>query len=165
VKTPLAVLVLLSLSLATTAARAQPAVDAGGDLDVMQAEVDRDYAQAMASDCTTACHALESMKRATDRLCVLDPGDRCAKAKQKLGDATTRVRTACPACAEELSAPGSNPVPTPAMAPPSEALANSEAVHSRGGCGGCASATGPADAVAPVALLGLAVMTMRRRRR
>ena len=61
-----------------------------GDPDALMAEVDRDYAAAQAGDCSTACQALDSMRRAADHLCELDPGDRCAKARQRVSDVAGR---------------------------------------------------------------------------
>jgi MYXO-CTERM domain-containing protein len=145
---------------------AQPAVVTTSDADAAQAEVDRDYTQALASDCATACRALDSMRRATERLCALDPGDRCASARKKLDDATTHVRSACPACATQLDEE-KKPVPRP---PPPEALASPpavemESVQRKGGCAGCATTSSPGQAVGPLALAGLLLLGLRRRRR
>jgi MYXO-CTERM domain-containing protein len=155
-----------ALLLWSSAAVAQPAVVTTGDAEAAQAEVDRDYAQALASDCATACRALDSMRRATERLCALDPGDRCASAKKKLDDATTHVRSACPACPAPLDEE-KKPVPPP---PPPEALASPpavamESVQRKGGCAGCATTSSPVEAVGPIALAGLVLLGLRRRRR
>ena len=134
-------------------------------MDAAQAEVDRDYTQALASDCGLACRALESMRHATERLCALDPGDRCANAKKKLADATTRVKSACPACSEQLEERKTIATPPPAEAPVSMSVVEAESVQKKGGCAGCATASAPADAVGPLAVLGLALLALRRRRR
>jgi uncharacterized protein (TIGR03382 family) len=147
-------------------ALAQPALVTTSDAEAAQAEVDRDYAQALASDCATACRALDSMRRATERLCALDPGDRCASAKKKLDDATAHVRSACPSCAAQLDEE-KKPVATP---PPPEATgsqpaAEMESVQRKGGCAGCATTSSPVEAVGPLAFAGLLLLGLRRRRR
>ena len=158
-------LAVLLLTCLPSTALAQTALAPAGDVDAAQAEVDRDYAQALASDCALACRALESMKHATERLCALDPGDRCASAKSKLADATTRVRTACPVCPEQLEEKKPVATPTPAEAPSSMELVETTAVQKKGGCAGCATTSTPADALGPLALAGLTLLLLRRRRR
>jgi MYXO-CTERM domain-containing protein len=155
-------LAVLLLSLAPSVAAAQTAVDAGGEIDALQAELDRDSTLALASDCAIACRALESMRHAADRLCALDPGDRCARARQKVEDASGRVRTSCPTCATELDAAekGAAGPPSPT---PVETVAQEEQVQR--GCGGCAAGRGPVDAVAPLAVGALAAALLRRRRK
>src|SRR5579859_2620777 len=76
--------------------------NASDEADSLQAALDRDYAQAMANDCGLACRALESMRRSAGRLCQLDPGERCTRAKSKVDQATQRVRTSCPTCPQPL---------------------------------------------------------------
>jgi MYXO-CTERM domain-containing protein len=146
-------------------AMAQPAVT-GTDVDAAQAEVDRDYAAAQAADCATACLALESLRRATDHLCAIDPGDRCARARQKLADATTRVTSSCPACGEHLAdQPGTAATPPPPPPSPTSANVAEEAqVSKRGGCAGCATTGSAGGAFAPLAAVGLALLALRRRR-
>ena len=156
---------VLLLMLAPSAALAQT-VDAGSDLAAAQAEVDQDYAQAMASDCALACKALGSMKRATQRLCALDPGARCAAAQQKLQAASAHVRASCPDCAEELSETavgGKMPMAPP---PDTQVYAAEASVQKRGGCAGCTTTSGGRDGALPLALtllLGLLVRSRRRR--
>jgi MYXO-CTERM domain-containing protein len=151
------------------------AVDAGNDVDALMAQLDRDYAQALASDCALACKALESMRRSADRLCQLEPGDRCARAKQKVDSASARVKATCPTCAEQLGekapaggaggAAGATPPPREAPAPPTETL-YAEAVQAspRRGCG-CTTAASPADAFEAMAFGGLVLAVLRRRKR
>lgn len=158
-------LAVLLLTCLPSTALAQATLGPGNDVDAVQAEVDRDYAQARSSDCSLACRALESMRHATERLCALDPGDRCASAKKKLDDATSRVRTACPVCPEPLEEKKPVAAPPPAEAPASEHLVEMESVQKKGGCAGCATASAPADAAVPLALTGLLVLAARRRRR
>ena len=158
---------MVLLALWPAVARAQTA-DRASEVEAAQAELDGDYAQAMASDCALACKALGSMRRATDHLCALDPGDRCAKARQKLDAASDHVRATCPSCAEELQQPPRGPEPSAAPPPPTrtEEVAEQEAVVSkRGGCAGCAtSPPAPLD-VAPLALVIFAGLGLRARRR
>lgn len=139
-------------------------VDAGGDLDALQAEVNRDYAQAMASDCATACRALGSMKRATERLCALAPGDRCENAKQRLDVASARVRAACPECAEELGGKAFAPA-QPTAAPAPETVQEEAAVSKKGGCAGCSEATTGGGGLQALGLAALVWLGLRRRRR
>lgn len=158
-------LAVLLLTLVPATALAQPALASGADVDAAQAEVDRDYTQALASDCGLACRALESMRHATERLCALDPGDRCASAKSKLADATTRVQKACPVCAGQLEEKKPVATPPPAEAPATMNLVQAESVQKKGGCAGCATASTPADAMMPLTLAGLMLLVLRRRRR
>jgi MYXO-CTERM domain-containing protein len=158
-------LAVLLLTLLPSTALGQPALATSSDVTAAQAEVDRDYAEALASDCSLACRALESMKHATERLCALDPGDRCASAKKKLDAATTHVRAACPVCVEQLDEQKVEPTPRPAEAPPGTNAVEAEAVQKRSGCAGCATTSAPADAVGPLALAGLLLLASRRRRR
>jgi MYXO-CTERM domain-containing protein len=157
-------LAVLLLSLVPVPALAQTGPDAGADADALQAEVDRDYAQALASDCTLACRALESMRHAADRLCSLDPGDRCARARHKVEEASARVRSSCPSCAVEQEGEKAFAPPPTSPAPPTETVAQEAQVQRRGGCGGCATTSTPVDAVVPLALGALGLLALRRRR-
>ena len=49
------------------------------------------------SACERACDALASMKRAADRVSVLD-GDRCPSARERVTKATQRVTARCRTC-------------------------------------------------------------------
>jgi uncharacterized protein (TIGR03382 family) len=153
---------VLALAPSTAFAQQIPPVLAGNDVDVAQAEVDHDYAQALAADCGTACRALESMRRATERLCALDPGDRCARAKHALDDAGAHVKSACPECAEALERRNAL---APADAPASMSAVQSESVQGKRGCAGCATASRPVDAAVPLTIAGLVLLSLRRRRR
>lgn len=144
--------------------------DAGGEADALLAQLDRDYAQALASDCALACRALESMQRSADRLCQLEPGDRCSHAKEKVDSATARVKATCPSCTEALhlkageEGTGSTAPREPSPAPPTETVAQAESVSTKRGCG-CTATSSPADAVEPLALAGLVLVALRRRKR
>jgi MYXO-CTERM domain-containing protein len=140
------------------------APDAGVPEEIggLQAEIDRDYAEASTGDCATACRALDSMRNAADKLCALDPGSRCANARQRLEAASARVRSACPTCPEPLhEAPAMSASAASAPAeeerrPQTQVMVESSqpaaAAPRRGGCAGCATApTAPGGA----AVLGL----------
>jgi len=138
------------------------APDAGrGEVDELQAEIARDYGEALASDCATACRALESMRRAAEHLCALDGGQRCAEARQKVTAATERVRAACPSCAQALG----GPAPAPATAPAPAQAVELESSSRRGGCAGCAVSPVDADGPGPLAAAAAAALLARRRRR
>ena len=155
---------VLLLVLAPSAALAQTA-DAGTDLAAAQEEVDQDYAQAMASDCALACKALGSMNRATQRLCALDPGARCAAAQQKLQSATAHVRASCPDCAEEQNEAPVDGKKTTVPAPDTQVYAAEVSVQKRGGCAGCTTTSAGRDGALPLALAVLLGLLLRSRRR
>ena len=74
---------------------AQPSVErASLELDRAAAEL-----SAAGSDCPRACKALASMNRASERICALEPdespGGRCKRAKERVTEATERVRRSC----------------------------------------------------------------------
>jgi MYXO-CTERM domain-containing protein len=149
------------------------AADAGGDIEALQAQLDRDYAQALAGDCSLACRALDSMRRSADRLCQLDPGERCSRAKEKVDTASARVRASCPTCAEQLGgkaekgyAPPAPPPKEPGPAPPTETVVENEALAApaQRGCG-CTTTRSPGDAIEAMALGGLVLVALRRRKR
>jgi hypothetical protein len=159
--------VFLLLAIFPSSAYAQSR-DAGTDADALAAEIDRAWAQLQSNDCDTACRALDSMRRATERLCEMDPGDRCARARQKLADATARVRNACPSCPEatgRMFAPESEKAqeapPPPASSP---AVAEETVQKKNGGCGGCAIGSTYGGAPGAAWLLGLALLMLRKRR-
>jgi len=58
------------------------------------------FRAASASQCTTACRALASMRRSVDGLCRLagDVDERCTSARKRLAEAGERVRAAGCAC-------------------------------------------------------------------
>jgi MYXO-CTERM domain-containing protein len=124
--------------------------------------------------CVAACAALESMERAADRICALDPGAPCDQAQQDVEAARARVRSACPDCStarDEAVAEPPRPAPEPlhseagaddaqpiAMSPMSE--------ERRGGCAACAIGDERDGGQGALALLiGAAGLMLRRRRR
>jgi uncharacterized protein (TIGR03382 family) len=168
-----------ALVVSPRAAQAQPSgiassEDAGGgaggapSVASLAAELDVDYAQAMAADCALACKALGSMRRATENLCALDRGDRCARARERLTTATAHMKSACPECAESLGL-GEKEVPPRTEAspvapgPPQEESATVASVSKRGGCAGCATTGTETGPLAPVSVGLLALLGLRRR--
>jgi hypothetical protein len=151
--------------------------DGGDDVESLARSLARQAEALGTDDCAAACKALASMRRAADRICAMDPGDRCAEARETLEGATRKVRARCPACAVDTQ-PRPRPAPqlesvgsrddearagVTAAAPPAE--------HERGGCAGCtaSSASAPGGAARGVMsiLVGLwfGVRVGRRRRR
>jgi len=168
----------IALLLTSTDALAQGAGPTGpkDDLTTLERNLASETAALSTSDCATACRALASIRRAADKICALEPGERCAAGRAKADEATRRVRDACPECAiatappkpapegEEraMSKAGAHPTdsaPTPASAPHSESK--------RGGCAGCATTpTAPGDlATVALAVSALAFGLRRHRKR
>jgi MYXO-CTERM domain-containing protein len=170
---PAGVLVLtLGAQLATTP-------DGGEDEATTLARSIADQAKTLSTDdCVAACKALLSMRRAAERLCNLDPGQRCTDARATLDDASKRVRAACPGCAVATMEPPRPAPPLPATpdqggagksAPREEATLASAppSEHERGGCAGCTtSGAGDAagDALAAALAMGFLARSRRRRR-
>jgi MYXO-CTERM domain-containing protein len=164
-----AALAILLVCLWPAGAMAQTAAT-GADVDALTAEVDRDYASALAADCTMACQALDSMRRATEHLCAIDAGDRCARARQKLAEATAHVHAACPACLtslrdEERAKGGTAPAPQEASAPANVTVAEEAQVSKRGGCAGCATSSPAGGDFAPLGAVVFGMLALRRRTR
>lgn len=113
-------------------------------------------------DCALACRALESLRRAADRLCALDPGDACTDARAKLRDAAERVRVACPECAAAATVPTPRTSPVPAD---STTVHASAAPGKGGGCAGCATTSGTDVDGAWLAAAIAACAALRRRAR
>jgi MYXO-CTERM domain-containing protein len=174
---PAALSLVASVLLSSSYALAQGAND---DLTTLEKSLADEHAALSTSDCATACRALASIRRAADKICALDSGERCAAGRAKADDATRRVREACPECAIASAPPqpsppreerameqgGARPAAEPgaavaqtAAAPPSESK--------RGGCAGCTTtAATPSDlAGAALAMTALAFVMRRRRRR
>jgi len=154
----------------TFTTRPARAGDAIADLEKSLAE---EHAALSTSDCTAACRALASIRRAADKICALEPGARCSAAHAKAEDATRRVREACPECAiasitpQPERAPAATPV-MPAEPPRASSKAGTSsgphAESSRGGCASCdAGGAAPGDWTAGgLAILALARVLRRR---
>jgi MYXO-CTERM domain-containing protein len=146
------------------------------ELTALEGALDREHTALATADCVTACRALASIRRAADRICALDPDDRCVAARAKADDAVRRVREACPECAVALAPPQ----PAPPMAKPAsnggadsavevvsvQATANAPPSESRrGGCAGCTTTgTSPGDLGTFGLALSALAFVMRRRR-
>jgi MYXO-CTERM domain-containing protein len=169
-------LVLGLLLLSSTDALAQGlATGPKDDLASLEKSLAAEATALSTSDCATACRALASIRRAADKICALDPGDRCAAGRAKADEATRRVRDACPECAIATAPPapapereeramskgGSHPTdaaPVAANAPQSESK--------RGGCAGCATTpTTPGDLTTAALAIAALAFTLRRRKR
>jgi MYXO-CTERM domain-containing protein len=146
-----------------------PARADGGNAEAEQAwaEVQKSSTEALASqDCRLACRALESLQRATKRLCDIGP-EHCEEARAKLRDATQRVRTTCPECEVQTNVPADQPK-NANMPPPSyggggsDTLASESAPQKSGGCAGCNTSTSDPGIAG---LVVLAVLALRRKKK
>ena len=158
-----ALVALFALLVPTVASAAE--ADAGGAIETAQADLDRAYGDALSQSCDLACRALESLRRAADHLCALDPGDRCAKAQEKVRSANEHVRSSCPDCASALEAKRGTAQPQAAQPQREETTVAAEqaAPSKRGGCAGCTVARQESAQGAWAASL-LALLALRRRR-
>ncbi|MEM9695079.1 MAG: hypothetical protein AAGA56_21230 [Myxococcota bacterium] len=99
---------------------------------------DGELTELMTASCTEACRALESMRRAVERICELAPAtSTCDNARQRVADAEVRLRARCPTCGlddDELEAATQTAERAPAAAP----VGTIES--SEGGCASCSAA-------------------------
>ncbi len=162
----------VALSLCVPAA-AQEASET--DLSALEGQLD-ELSALVSGDCEQACRALELMERAAERICALEPGERCDRARRRVADAARRVREACPSCeiaqryfgddekrpetAETAETPTPTPSPgaaEPVSGPPSE---------DRGaGCAACTAGGAAPGHSGGLAWLGLMAWLAARRRR
>lgn len=168
----------LSAFFASAPALAQAPRERDRELETLEKNLTDATTTLSTSDCATACRALASIRRAADKICALDSGERCAAGRARADDATRRVREACPECAI-ASAPPAPPAPSPereerAMtktgsdAAPTSVASSPPAEAKRGGCAGCVTApTSDADlTTAALAVVALAsAIALRRRKR
>ena len=143
--------------------------DAGAvdDIQALERQLTEEHAALSTADCNAACRALASIRRATEKICTLEPGPRCDSARDKAADATRRVRDVCPDCI--IPAPP-EPAPSPERAVtgtadhrvPASAPYEAEA---RGGCRSCASTgEGPMNDLGAIVLAVFAVVRLAGRR-
>lgn len=147
-----------------------PALAGDASTEAQQAwdEVQRSSSEALASqDCRVACRALESLNRATKRLCDIGP-EHCAEARAKLRDATQRVRTSCPECeVQTFDQPKAGTTNVPPEPPANvarggyDADRTSEAAPQKSG--GCASCNASSADPGAVGLFALAFFLIRRK--
>ncbi len=153
--------VLSAVALTTFDARAED------EITKLEKSLADEHAALSTADCSEACRALASIRRAADKICALEPGARCSAARAKAEDATRRVRDACAQCAIATTLP---PPPVPAPAPdtaaPMKAGRTPNSAPPRGGCASCdVGGASPADgAAAAMALLALTRVLRRRKK-
>ena len=154
------------------------APDGGGALAAAQADFAAELAASATADCGTACRALDSLRRAADNLCTLDPGPPCADAKAKLEKASERVHASCPDCPAMAFDNTPKPPPPPAL-PPQETKSPSSvpatenleettvaaAPRRSGGCASCSVSNETRDPTPALAIAALATLLLRKRRR
>jgi len=166
-----------ALALATVAVLSLTASVARADeIEDLEKSLAQEHATLSTSDCSAACRALASIRRAADKICALEQGARCAAAHAKSEDATRRVRDACPECAIASAAPDTSPrkpamapVPPAADAPREESVHTASAPRSESGRGGCAScdASGASlgeSTTGALAILALAQLLRRKKK-
>jgi MYXO-CTERM domain-containing protein len=165
------------IAIACAVARTAAAQDAGvpsateqAEIAQLEQEIARGAAALSGGGCAVACRALASMERATERLCTLDPGPRCAEARAKVREATRRVQAACADCRsgdDEIRAAEKKPTaPASQAAPPPEPAPAPQTVSKRGGCAGCVvGGEDGAVGAGALAAIGLLIAIARRRRR
>jgi hypothetical protein len=151
---------------------AAPAHAQKSDAETAWDEVQQRSAEiANSQNCQVACRALESLSRATKRLCDIGP-EHCEEAKAKLRDAEQRVRTTCPDCEVKTVTPTERPqnqnVPPAPPPPTTQDSAGSDTVmaspEKRGGCAGCSAAPSAADGFG-IAALALVLLRNKKRRK
>ncbi len=150
------------------------------DVEALMQALDDELAALDTGDCAVACKALESMIRSADRVCQLDPGPPCEKARAKVEAARRKVRDACPDCMAAAGAATKPPEPTPApgtkrVDPVTQELPRDESGDSsaasppaeseRGGCATCELGSARSPKSAPWAWLAGALVVLARRRR
>lgn len=168
----LALALALVASASSARADAADAADAGGATDALALEVTttaKRVAEELASRaCDEACRALTSMRRATDRLCALEPGDRCERARRQTEASAQSVQAACPECAVASGPSPKGQVAAVRERPAAESEPISQPVSERTtrGCASCAAAghEGRSDAASSLALAALVVAFLRGRR-
>jgi MYXO-CTERM domain-containing protein len=148
-----------------TPAQDPPARDTqrdGVEIDRVEAELEAALAELASDDCSIACRALESMIRSAERICELEPGERCEAARRKVADAKRRVRDACPDCAAaaSLDALEPEPLPGPVQAYGKGGPAPAPPAESGGGCASCSVGRAHGRPLA-LWLLALAVIVRR----
>lgn len=132
--------------------------------EIAAAHVSLAKGELSADGCTTACKALDSMRRATSRLCAIDPGPSCEDAQRRTQQATERVAEVCPWCAPAPNI-GASAVTKDNTERPAASAAESASPR-RGGCAGCTTTGAPVgSALVTTSVLVLVSLLRRRRRR
>jgi Zn finger protein HypA/HybF involved in hydrogenase expression len=162
--------VFVALFLRFSSAHAQgltkvSAADAGDEVTQLMQIVDQTAINL--STCDDACRALQTMLRAAERICAIEPGGaRCESARAKTDASRARVLTACPTCTVEEPhvARAAQEPSRPESAKESQAGATAVDANAprRGGCAGCATSTGADNGW--LLVLAAFVLSQRRRR-
>lgn len=135
----------------------------GEEIETLVKQLREEHATLSTQDCVTACKALASIRRASDRICALEPGPRCTDARTKADDAQRRVQAACPEC-QIAAAPPRDDERRANEGPPPATRATTAAVDERKG--GCASCNTPGERPrGDFALVMLAALAIARRLR
>jgi hypothetical protein len=115
------------------------------EVDSLLKQLREEHAALSTQDCVTACKALASIRRATDRICAIDPGPRCSEARTKADDAQRRVQAACPDCQLAATPPRDEERRAAEAPPPSPAPPQAEPSKVQERKGGCASCSTPGE--------------------
>jgi MYXO-CTERM domain-containing protein len=166
---------LTMLCAAQTAAAEPPESDDAAELDSLESEIEDQMSIVWPAshelDCRRACKALEAMLRAAERICRLDPGPRCAAAREKVAAARRHVRDQCPDCLPAREDPQRATDYEDAEAQPDSQAAPATAgpqSETRGaGCAACRAGRADSGQLAALgwALTLVLVLALRRRRR
>ncbi|MBL8607201.1 MAG: hypothetical protein JNL38_07765, partial [Myxococcales bacterium] len=142
---------------------------AAEDPGVLLEQLTKDVESLSTDDCAAACKALESMGRAAERICTLEPGVRCDDARAKVSGARSKVRAACPACAVAAATEPSHKAPSPPSPRDAPATGDTVVTESRerrgGGCAGCSASGTGSDLAGGIGTLALALFALGRARR
>lgn len=110
---------------------------AAEDVETLAKQLNEEHAALSTQDCVTACKALASIRRAADKICVLEPGARCADARAKADDAQRRVQAACPDCQVAAAPPKDDERRVVQTSTTPAEPANAPRTEKRGGCASC----------------------------
>jgi hypothetical protein len=134
---------LVAIACVLVASRADAALDGGADeIAALEKQLKEEHTALQTQDCSNACRALASIRRAADRICALEPGPRCADARAKADDAQRRVSEACPDCSLAFTPPKEDDGRAVTQAAPPEPLRDAPASEARGGCRNCSTLPG-----------------------
>jgi MYXO-CTERM domain-containing protein len=157
-----ALVIAAVLALGSREASADDPVDAAS----LSKELDSQIEALSLTDCAIACQSLGSMRTTADRICALDPGTRCAAAREKVQGATRRVESACPSCATAPGAVNERALKPAEAPPPAPQTLGATTSKSGRGCAACSIGSRETSSTGALALgLALAAWLGRRRAR
>jgi hypothetical protein len=139
-------------------------VRAQDEVTTLETNLNQQTTELSTSDCVSACKALNSIRRAAERICTLAPGPRCDAAKAKADAATIKVREACPDCAVEQKPKQEDEQRARAPEPAAPSSTAEAASPPPGGCRSCATASGRPE-YGDLAVFALAALVVTRRRK